>query len=205
MSGVENGMKGFFKDGIPEVDSNCLGLLDIIIWSTFMSHKSLEQVFGIKFLDPERFPLLFSWVNALNKVALVKETTPPHEEVLFEHMFIISKSEGEVQEKALEGLYERLSVVEDGMKSFFKDGIPEVDSKSLGLLDIIIWSTFMFQNSVELVFGIKILDPERFPLLFSWVNALNEVPVVKEATPPHEKQVGLLQSVRQGGKSSTKV
>ncbi|KAK3226782.1 hypothetical protein Dsin_006644 [Dipteronia sinensis] len=51
----------------------------------------------------------------------------------------------------------------------------------------------------EEVLGVKMVDPEKFPLMFSWVQQLNELPPMKEVVPPHEKVVDLLRFVRKNG------
>ncbi|OMO93962.1 hypothetical protein COLO4_16604 [Corchorus olitorius] len=50
---------------------------------------------------------------------------------------------------------------------------------------------------MEEVLGIKILDSEKTPLLFSWVTKLNDLALVKETIAPHEKMVAVLKVVRE--------
>lgn len=96
-------------------------------------------------------------------------------------------------DKALEDVYENLKVLEEGMKEIFPGGTRAVEHGNIGLLDILMVTTLGPYKVREEVIGKKILDPERNPLLFSWVTALNNLPVVKELTPPHNKLVSLLQ------------
>jgi len=42
------------------------------------------------------------------------------------------------------------------------------------------------------VLGKKILDAEKHPLIFPWVAALMELPVIKEHVHPHDKLVNFL-------------
>lgn len=107
--------------------------------------------------------------------------------------------EKELQEKGLEEVYQKLQILEDGMKDMFPGGVPEVNTENLGLLDIMMAASFGAYRSYEEVLGMKTLDPERNPLLFSWVEALIKLPVVKEIIPPHEKLVGLLEVLKHGG------
>lgn len=106
-------------------------------------------------------------------------------------------SEGEAQEKVFKELMEKLNVIEVGIKEFFPDGSSFTNGENLGLLDILMSATFSPHEAHEEVLGIKILNPEKNPLLFSWVTALKEHPLVKETNPPHDKLVGLLQFIRQ--------
>ncbi|XVF09081.1 hypothetical protein REPUB_Repub07fG0060100 [Reevesia pubescens] len=108
-----------------------------------------------------------------------------------------SRNDGEDQAKALEDAGDKMKVLEEGMKEFFPGGSPTIYGDNLGLLDIIISATFSSHKAYEEVLGAKILDPERSPLIFSWVNSLNELPRVKELLPPHDKLVALLKVIRQ--------
>ncbi|XP_034217015.1 glutathione S-transferase U9-like [Prunus dulcis] len=119
-----------------------------------------------------------------------------HQQV-FESLSLACTSDGEVQEKAIKELLEKLKTFEEGMKEFFPDGIASIESsKNLELLDIVLCSVFGPHKVQEEVLGIKIIDPEKTPLIFSWVTALTELPLVKELTPPHEKLLALLQFFR---------
>ncbi|KAH0975700.1 hypothetical protein GBA52_017599 [Prunus armeniaca] len=116
---------------------------------------------------------------------------------VFESLSLACTSDGEVQEKAIKELLEKLKTFEEGMKEFFPDGIASIErSKTLGLLDIVLCSVFGPHKVQEEVLGVKIVDPEKTPLIFSWVTALTELPLVKELTPPHEKLLALLQFFR---------
>ncbi|KAJ9677414.1 hypothetical protein PVL29_022412 [Vitis rotundifolia] len=106
---------------------------------------------------------------------------------LFEDMGRVITSDGEAQEKATKDLFEKLTVLEEGMKEFFPGGTPSINGENLGLLDVLMCALFGPYKAHEEVLGMKMIDPERNPLLFSWVMAITELPVVKESTPPHEK------------------
>lgn len=101
------------------------------------------------------------------------------------------------QEKWIEELYQKQRILEDGIKDLFPAG--GIISEKLGLLDIIMVATFGAYKAQEEVLGFKTLDSERNPLLFSWVEALMKLPVVKEIVPPYEKLVGLLQFLKENG------
>ncbi|WRX17188.1 Glutathione S-transferase [Theobroma cacao] len=117
---------------------------------------------------------------------------------LFEAMTRVVTCDGEVQAKAIDEVQGKMKVLEEGMKEVFPgSGSPSMDGDNLGLLDIMICSTFSPYKAYEEASGVKILDPERNPLVFCWVKALNELPLVKELYPPHDKLVALLKVVRE--------
>ncbi|KAB1199317.1 Glutathione S-transferase U9 [Morella rubra] len=123
---------------------------------------------------------------------------------LLHTLFAVIKSDGEAQENAVKELFEKLKVLEEGIKSF-ADGISVIDHENVGLLDIVLLSMFGPYKVQEQVIGFKVIDPEKFPLLFSWLSALLELPVVKEGLPPHEKLVGFLKYIRQNALNSAAV
>ncbi|ONI08671.1 hypothetical protein PRUPE_5G192800 [Prunus persica] len=167
--------------------------------STLMRHGKLVLDFCLRILTkgPEfasglalstnRF---LSFVKQINDIFSAKI-------FVFESLSLACTSDGEVQEKAIKELLEKLKTFEEGMKEFFPDGIASIESrKNLGLLDIVLCSVFGPHKVQEEVLGIKIIDPEKTPLIFSWVTALTELPLVKELTPPHEKLLAFLQFFR---------
>ncbi|KAB1199316.1 Glutathione S-transferase U9 [Morella rubra] len=123
---------------------------------------------------------------------------------LLQTLFAVIKSDGEAQENAVKELLEKLKVLEEGIKNF-PDGISFIDHENLGFLDIVLLTMFGTYKVQEQVIGFKVIDPEKSPLLVSWLSALFELPVVKEGLPPHEKLVGLLQYIRQNALNSAPV
>ncbi|KAE8124038.1 hypothetical protein FH972_018950 [Carpinus fangiana] len=106
----------------------------------------------------------------------------------------------------MEETFEKIKLVEEGIKSIFPEGIiPPIHHDNVGVLEMVFLSIFGPYKVHEEVFGVKIIGPEKTPLLFSWLKALLEVPVVKEALPPHEKLVGFLKYIRQSALNSTAV
>ncbi|KAL5747442.1 hypothetical protein ACOSP7_024445 [Xanthoceras sorbifolium] len=118
---------------------------------------------------------------------------------LFEAVLKLVTSKEEEHEKTIEEAYEKLEVLEKGMREFFGDGGRRIDGQNLGVLNIMVSAVLATHKANEEVFRVKIVDPERFPLMFSWVEQLNEVPLVKEVVPPHDKVVALLHFVRENG------
>ncbi|XP_031120028.1 glutathione S-transferase U9-like [Ipomoea triloba] len=111
---------------------------------------------------------------------------------VYECLLKVLTSGARDQENACKELYDKLRVLENGM-----GGRTNVQSSNLGLLDIMIVPTLGAYKVQEEVFGVKILDPDRNPMLHSWVNSLIELPVIKEAAAPREKVVPFLQGFKQ--------
>lgn len=57
-------------------------------------------------------------------------------------------------------------------------------------------STFGAYEAHEEVFGLKMMAPERNPLLFAWITTLKEHPLMKGLQPPHDKLVETLQFIK---------
>ena len=98
------------------------------------------------------------------------------------------------------------STLEEGIKNIFPKGIQVIDQKKVGLLDLVIVSTLGSYKALEEFLGLKLIDLQKTPLLFAWLSALVELPVVKEALLlllPHEKVVGFLKYMRETALKST--
>ncbi|XP_009771522.1 glutathione S-transferase U9 [Nicotiana tabacum] len=101
------------------------------------------------------------------------------------------------EEKALEEFYEKLNVLEDGIKNSSLGINTNIEGRNMGLLDIMIIITLGAYKVQEQVFGVKILDPDKTPLLCSGLSSLIELPIVKEITPPHDKVVSFLHFLKE--------
>lgn len=112
------------------------------------------------------------------------------------------KTKGEVQERAIEEVSERLSQVEEALlKGLILEG-SFVNGEKLGVLDIVMCSMFGAYKLQQEVLGIKLIDSGKYPLILRWLSAMAEHPAVKEATPPPEKILGLLRFIRQNALQS---
>ena len=118
---------------------------------------------------------------------------------LYDSLLLSMKTEGEAQEKAMEEVKERLKVVEEqGLKSLLAEGSPFVNGDELGYLDIGMLTILGRYKIYEEFFGMKIMEEEEIPIVFSWLNRLIEHPIAKElGAPPKEKILGLLHITRQ--------
>ncbi|XP_027126623.1 glutathione S-transferase U9-like [Coffea eugenioides] len=120
---------------------------------------------------------------------------------LLESIFKLFNADKEAHEKPLQEVHEKLRNLEDGVKEFyFPEGSPNhISAENLGILDVMLVSVLGPFRAKEEAFSVKILDPEKNPLIFSWIQALIELPLVKEVVPPHDKMVGVLQFLKQSG------
>ncbi|XP_059303603.1 glutathione S-transferase U10-like [Lycium ferocissimum] len=105
----------------------------------------------------------------------------------------------EMEEGAFDPFFEKLKVMEEGMKDFFPGGRSIICADNLGLLDIIIVCSLGTYKALEEVLGMKIVDPQRNPFVCSWLTTLLELPLVKETMPPHDKVVSRLEFIKQNG------
>ncbi|CAN4088470.1 unnamed protein product [Withania somnifera] len=111
-----------------------------------------------------------------NKSCLLLKYNPIYKKIsdTMKKAFISSK---DVKEGAFDEFFEKLKVMEEGMKDYFPGG---------GLIS-------------KEVLGMKILDPEKNPFVYSWVNTLLELPLVKETLPQHDKVISRLEFIDQNG------
>ncbi|XVF54302.1 hypothetical protein PTKIN_Ptkin05aG0170300 [Pterospermum kingtungense] len=138
------------------------------------------------------------------KRAKVRFWTSFVQQQLCESLLTVIKTDGEVQQKAFGNLFEKLEVLEEGIKEIFPDGNPCIGNYNIGLLDLVMLSMFSPNNKIqEEVFGMKIIDPEKTPLIFSWLTVLHQLPLVKESTPPDDKVVAIFKFVRENALKSS--
>ncbi|CAN4086346.1 unnamed protein product [Withania somnifera] len=105
----------------------------------------------------------------------------------------------DVEKGAFDEFFEKLKVMEEGMKDFFPGGRSNICADNMGLLDIIIVCSLGTYEAAEEVLVMKILDPEKNPFVYSWVNTLLDLPLVKETLPQHDKVVSRLEFIKKNG------
>ncbi|TKY51795.1 Glutathione transferase GST 23 [Spatholobus suberectus] len=107
---------------------------------------------------------------------------------------LVTSSNGEEQEKAIEKIWEHLRVVEDqclsDQKKFF-------GGDTINIVDIAFGSIVKFLLVIEGTLEVKFLEDEKFPHLHSWYNNFKDVPVIKENLPDQDKTVALLKFLRE--------
>nr|AMD02822.1 glutathione S-transferase [Glycine max] len=104
--------------------------------------------------------------------------------------------DGEAQQKAIDHVYEKLKVLEDGMKTYLGEGnaVLKTTLESLTLCFVL----YMVPTRLmKKLLAFKFIVPEKFPVLSFLVDGYcMRFEAVKIATPPHEKTVGILQLFR---------
>ncbi|KAK4437067.1 Glutathione S-transferase U10 [Sesamum alatum] len=104
---------------------------------------------------------------------------------------LFNSEDKERYDKACKDMFEKLDVLEDGMKKFLSEN-PRTGGESMDLLDIMVVATLGAFRAQEEFLGMKILDPDKHPLMYQWVTTLMELPVVQEVTPSHDSLVSFL-------------
>ncbi|KAF5477034.1 hypothetical protein F2P56_003713 [Juglans regia] len=127
------------------------------------------------------------------------------EQQLLQRVILVVKSDGEAQEKAIEELFEKLKLLEERIMNIFPEGTASINQENMRLLDIVLLTCFGSYKVQEEVLGFKLMDPEKTPLVFSWLTTLLEIPVVKEAIPSHEEIMLVIKYVRQNALNPTAV
>ena len=102
-------------------------------------------------------------------------------------------SKGKEQEKAIDDMNELLREFEDGLKKDFPGKFP-FDNQNLELLDIIVSANVCNYQAFNEAVAVVISPEKTPPELFSWVNALKEHPLIKDALPPHDKLVAKIRA-----------
>ena len=107
-------------------------------------------------------------------------------------------SEGKAADDLLKECLNKLDVIEELlMKEMFPNGAPSFQDMKPGYLDIMFYTYFGISDLVEECFGIKLFTSGKYLLLTSWINAISEVPEVKELSPPKPKILQHLKVVLQ--------
>ncbi|KFK27974.1 hypothetical protein AALP_AA8G455700 [Arabis alpina] len=80
----KEGLKEIFSDtdGEPTVTNETMSLVDIVMCTLLSPYKAHEEVLGLKIIDPETVPGVYAWINAINQTNVVKELSPPFEQLL---------------------------------------------------------------------------------------------------------------------------
>ncbi|ESQ29368.1 hypothetical protein EUTSA_v10023672mg [Eutrema salsugineum] len=104
--------------------------------------------------------------------------------------------EGKALAKSVEEAQERLRVLEEGLKKHFPNKILR-ENDDVGLLEIIIFTSFGAHKVYHEALGVEIIDPVDTPTLYNWIERLQELTVMKECEVPHDKLVTSIQNYRQ--------
>ncbi|XP_030544590.1 glutathione transferase GST 23-like [Rhodamnia argentea] len=111
---------------------------------------------------------------------------------VMQSMWTAFLSEGKEQEAALAETSEHLQKLEEELrgKKFF-------GGDSIGYLDITFGWLANLIRVLEETSSLKVVDCERFPLLFAWLKEFSDAPVIKDCWPPHDQLVPKFVALRQ--------
>ena len=118
-----------------------------------------------------------------NKSILCRQIVPS--------FYIIFGSKDKEREKAIEDSRQLLKVFEEGIEKDFPGQSPFFNGEILGYLDIVIGSLACNYQAVDEAIGVVLIS-EKNQKFLSWVNALENYPLLEETLPPHDKLVARL-------------
>ncbi|XP_057516141.1 glutathione S-transferase U9-like [Amaranthus tricolor] len=99
-------------------------------------------------------------------------------------------TEGKLTEETLKEFWNKLDIAEELLKKeMFSNGCPSFKDEMPGFLDITLYAYYGTSDMSKDLFGVEVLPSDRFPLITSWIKALSEVPLVKQAGPPKDKML----------------
>jgi glutathione S-transferase len=101
-------------------------------------------------------------------------------------MWVVYRTSGEEQEKAIEDTLEMLKAMEE-------DGLGR-DNKffggdNIGIVDIAFGQIAQWLGVIEEVVGVKMLEAHKFPRLHAWIKNFKEAPVIKENLPDRDEML----------------
>ncbi|KAK3193399.1 hypothetical protein Dsin_024709 [Dipteronia sinensis] len=143
--------------------------------------------------------------NLLNKSDLLLRYNPVHKQVpVLLHggkpiaestsltFFAYFHTVGEEQAKATEEAKELLKILEEqslGEKKFF-------GGDKIGLTDIAFGWIAGWLGAMEEAVGVKLLEPDIFPCLQTWIQNFKEVPAIKVNIPDHSELLAYFRRLR---------
>ena len=95
------------------------------------------------------------------------------------------------KERAIEDSRQLLKVFEEGIEKDFPGQSPFFNGEILGYLGIVIGSLACNYQAVDEAIGVVLIS-EKNQKFLSWVNALENYPLLEETLPPHDKLVARL-------------
>jgi len=66
----------------------------------------------------------------------------------------------------------------------------------IGIVDIAFGWLAHLVPVFEEIHALKMIDEERFPLLYAWMQEFSKAPVIADFWPPHEKLVNKFRAIR---------
>ncbi|XP_077213355.1 glutathione transferase GST 23-like isoform X2 [Tasmannia lanceolata] len=73
---LEEGIEKEFSGGKPFFNGERPGLLDLVVGSSSVWHRVLEDITGVKLIERQKNPLFYSWLAAFWDLEVVKDVLP---------------------------------------------------------------------------------------------------------------------------------
>ncbi|EEF39920.1 glutathione s-transferase, putative [Ricinus communis] len=162
---------------------------EIVLYGTWGSGFCLRVELALKLKG-----ITYEYVeeDLTNKSESLPQYNPVHKKLLPSSTVVIF-SKGKEQEKAIKEFSELLTVFEEGIERDFPKEF-RYNGETLGFLDIVVGAhgcNFRaFEEAVTVV-----VDPEKHPVIVSWIAAMRDCPLIRKTLPPHDKMVARLKEV----------
>ncbi|KAJ9182369.1 hypothetical protein P3X46_006372 [Hevea brasiliensis] len=107
--------------------------------------------------------------------------------------WVVFRTSGEEQEKAVKDSLEMLKTIEEhalGEKKYF-------GGDKIGMVDIACSGIAHWLQVIEEVVGIKILEPHKFPRLHAWTKTFKEAPIIKDNLPNQDEMLVFFKQARE--------
>ncbi|XP_021733832.1 glutathione S-transferase U9-like [Chenopodium quinoa] len=118
-------------------------------------------------------------------------------QLIFQTMQKTLLTEGEAHQDVKKELLKKLDVVEQEIIQVFQNGLPSFKDVKPDYLDIMMYSILGTSKELEEFFNTELMTAQRYPLLFSWVEAIDENFEVKEVRPSKVKLLEFLKAMQQ--------
>ncbi|KAL4197808.1 hypothetical protein AMTRI_Chr04g190130 [Amborella trichopoda] len=109
----------------------------------------------------------------------------------------ILASEGKEQEKAVTEFTNSLEVLDQGLLKDFRGGLPVFNGERRGFSDLVLSCSSGWHKVLEEIAGVKVIEAERNPTIYSWRSHFFELNVVKDTFPSHEKLLSYAKNKRE--------
>lgn len=106
---------------------------------------------------------------------------------------------GKEREDVIEEFVQQLKFLEGELsgKDFF-------GGDSIGFVDIVANIIAFWVPVTQEVLGFEAFTQEKYPVLFNWIEKIQEIDVVKECRPPRDKHLAYIKARIEGLKSASK-
>ncbi|WCJ24173.1 Glutathione S-transferase family protein [Euphorbia peplus] len=104
-------------------------------------------------------------------------------------MWMIFRSTGEEQEKAVKATTEMLKTIEEEAMKLVIGENKYFGGDKIGIVDIAFGPIAHWLGVIEKVGGVEVLDPHKFPKLHKWTQSFKQDPIICENLPVEEEMI----------------